>query len=361
MVGFTAAQSRDGHTSDLGALAKVRPSLGRCDPILAHREDSDILVSNMNSESQVVHLDQKDFINLAKAQHACGDGNQFVAALRTAKQRVLSGSAFFPLSSSHYVETSKNHNPTQRRDLALLMGGLSLFRTMAPPQPIIEAEVEHALHRLMGKPERPKPIEVFGVGMAHAVGLPFSPEDMWRQNGYDPDAYDPLAVEHFLLEAPEGPTAYDEERREKATAYAKAEERRAAALAQSPPPQAMRPKLFDLVGLWDFRGVFIAAQIDAGLPGDFISEELSEEELYKFLRDIPTLHVLAELRRLGHENPQKPWEPNDMRDLRSLAVALVYCDVVFCDKRWWHEIRRSGLAARHGTRVCRRTEELEEL
>lgn len=282
-----------------------------------------------------------------------------MAELNAAKQAVLSGSAVFPLSSSHYVETWKNHNARQRRELAFVMGPLSRFRTIAPLQPIIEAEVEHALHRLTGQPEHPKPIEVFGVGMAHAVGLPSSSAEVWRKNGHDPEAYDALVVEHMLLEAPEGPTAYDEERRAGAIAYAEAEERRAAALAQSPPPDRTRPVMFDLLGLLDFRGVFIAATSDAGLPANFIVE-LPREDLEAFLREIPTLHVLTELRRLGHENPQKRWDPNDIQDLRSLAIALVYSDVVFCDKRWHHEIRRSGLAERYGARVHRRTEELEE-
>lgn len=106
--------------------------------------------------------------------------------------------------------------------------------------------------------------------------------------------------------------------------------------------------------------MFIAALADAGLPATFLLD-LPREDLEKFLRDIPTLHVLAELRRLGHENPQKRWEANDLQDLRSLAVALVYCDVVFCDKRWHHEIQRSRLAKRYGAHACRRTEELEEV
>ena len=58
---------------------------------------------------------------------------------------------------------------TSRLDLAFFTGGQSRFLTMAPPQPIIEAEVEHALHRLTGRPPEPKPIEVFGVGMTHAT------------------------------------------------------------------------------------------------------------------------------------------------------------------------------------------------
>lgn len=240
------------------------------------------------------------------------------------------------------------------------MGPLSLFRTIAPPQSIIEAEVEQALHRLTGKPEHPKPIVVFGVGMAHAVGFPSSSEQMWRDLGHDSDAYDPLVVEHLLLESPEGPTAYDEERRVRALNYVEAEERRATALAESPPPRETRPVMFDIAGLWDFRDLFIAAQVDAGLPVDFVLN-LARKDLEAFLRDIPTLHALAELRRLGHGNPQKPWAPSDLQDLRALAVAVVYCDVVFCDKRWHHEILRSGLGEPNGTQVRRRTEELEAI
>lgn len=114
--------------------------------------------------------------------------------------------------------------------------------------------------------------------MAHAVGLPSSSEQVWRELGHDPAAYHPLALEHFLLEAPYGPTVYDEEKRAAASAYADAEERPATALARSPVPGATRPVLFDLAGLWDFQGVFIAAQSDAGLPTDFLPRRMGKRQ-----------------------------------------------------------------------------------
>jgi hypothetical protein len=57
------------------------------------------------------------------------------------------------------------------------------------------------------------------------------------------------------------------------------------------------------------------------------------------------------LPQLRHQNPPAKWESNDLVDIAYLASAVVHCDVVFTEKQWVHELGRSGLLERHGTRA----------
>jgi hypothetical protein len=63
------------------------------------------------------------------------------------------------------------------------------------------------------------------------------------------------------------------------------------------------------------------------------------------------LWTVTELRRIRHQNPKEHFRPTDLNDLRALATALVYCDILWTDKAWTHAFQRTGLAARLGTKV----------
>ena len=61
------------------------------------------------------------------------------------------------------------------------------------------------------------------------------------------------------------------------------------------------------------------------------------------LRELPTLWATTELKRLQHENPARPWVPQDHGDLIALTMAIVHCDIVVFDKHWTALARRADL------------------
>jgi hypothetical protein len=90
----------------------------------------------------------------------------------------------------------------------------------------------------------------------------------------------------------------------------------------------------------------------AGLPPDALSLD-SKEAAMAMLRELPTLWETTGLKRLQHENPARPWVPQDHGDLIVLTMAIVHCDIVVFDKHWSALARRAGLDMANGTILCR--------
>lgn len=79
--------------------------------------------------------------------------------------------------------------------------------------------------------------------------------------------------------------------------------------------------------------------------------DLGADGITEFLKNIPTRHVLFELRRARHAQRHHNWTANDLNDLAALTVAVVYCDVVVTENLWTDLLRRSKLDACYDTIV----------
>ncbi len=69
---------------------------------------------------------------------------------------------------------------------------------------------------------------------------------------------------------------------------------------------------------------------------------LSDKGSWTLVQRMPALAALTELVRLSYPNVQKLRKVSDFYDLRVLAVALPYCDVVSADGFWAKIIGRSS-------------------
>jgi hypothetical protein len=88
--------------------------------------------------------------------------------------------------------------------------------------------------------------------------------------------------------------------------------------------------------------------VNAGIdPDDFFLQ--GKQFLTDFLETMPVVHAGLTLRTLQHQNPQRPWDPNDFHDIESLSVAIVHCDIVFAERHWGHMLRRARLPEKHQT------------
>jgi hypothetical protein len=111
-----------------------------------------------------VYLDQWVWIRLARAANGEpreGSDPQVLAAVQAA---VEDGVAF-PLSTTHYIETSKITNPRQRLDVARTMASISHCRTLRARRVLLRHQMLHAMHLTFGRPAfRPQAPEVLGTG-----------------------------------------------------------------------------------------------------------------------------------------------------------------------------------------------------
>lgn len=70
------------------------------------------------------------------------------------------------------METLKRRDAPSRHRLAAVMAELSKLHAIAPPSEIVPAELDAALRSRFGKPATVRPLNVFGIGVRHAFGIP---------------------------------------------------------------------------------------------------------------------------------------------------------------------------------------------
>jgi hypothetical protein len=82
---------------------------------------------------------------------------------------------------------------------------------------------------------------------------------------------------------------------------------------------------------------------------DFLA--LGEKRLLDFWADIPSIDTECELTAYRDRQWSRKVQPNDVRDLAQLAVAVPYCDAVVVEKFWKRAITETGLGKKYKTEV----------
>lgn len=118
----------------------------------------------------IVYLDQNKWIALSRLWHGKGDSSVDGSTLDSLLEAAQDGSAVFPLSQGHYMETWKNGNEKRRRRLAEFMVKLSNLITMASIQSVVRNELEVAFSRLFPGRVQMTSFELLGRFLAHATG-----------------------------------------------------------------------------------------------------------------------------------------------------------------------------------------------
>ena len=307
------------------------------------------------SRFTTMYLDQWVWIRLARARLS-----RFEAIPSRIRDQLVSarlqGTAAFPLSEAHYLETWKQGKLRRRSELAVEMGLLSGFLTLAPMRNIWPQELDQALHERFGRPQVMASPPVFG----HGVSFAFGQSDV-QPNVTSLDLEQRFLFEWEVLRSPDESrfSVDDHERRSKAARFADIETTESWKLKSWPVSDQERAQRFRVQTLTnldvDFYGRLIAADISPEELG-----ALGGEGLEALVRAVPTLWVLTELRRLRYANPSQGFKPSDLYDLRALAVAIVYCDVVIADRAWVHVLQGSDLPERYGTVVAAKLEHVLE-
>jgi len=94
------------------------------------------------------------WLRLAKADSEQPREVGDVAGLAAVRESADAGVAF-PLSSTHYMETSKIKNPRQRARLARTMASISHCRTLRSARVLLRHQMLCALHESFGRPAFP--------------------------------------------------------------------------------------------------------------------------------------------------------------------------------------------------------------
>jgi hypothetical protein len=304
-----------------------------------------------------VYLDQNKWIDLMRARYDQKGGERYTDAHTVARAGVEHGLVSFPLSDIHYMEVAHRSEWRSRHRLAATMGELSRFHTVAPQAHVVPAEIDRALHARFGRPLQPRPLQVFGVGVRHAIGyadrkgkLPDDfplerVEDLARQLGRTDDFE--LAV---LSGPPENTPTADIDttaHRHVSADYQKREEELSERLKGEGWGKGDRLRRVMLASaLVDILEVVNDALEEARLSADQLIA-LGEDGMTEFLEDISSRWVLYEMRRDLHARGQH--EEGDLRDLAALSIAVAYCDVVVTEKQWVHVLTRARVDEKMNT------------
>ena len=279
----------------------------------------------------IVYLDQNKWIELAKMFHGKDTSSRASLVLRNFEAARADSSVRTPLSSFHYIETSRISNVDRKVRLGEAMWHFSRGETLIGYQAIVRYELELALAKHLAQVS-PGTINILGSGHAHAFCssplrgvLALFEEEVERSI---------LMGNEMLSIKP--PASYSESYRENFRQH----------LSTLHARYKNVPKELRENWLYTMSTIDILNPINDVIQKHCVPKEamdgLGEQRLNQVINDMPTRRVDPHLHRQVLRNPNYVARISDLEDWGGLAVAGCYCDVVVCEKHMADMLRRDG-------------------
>lgn len=308
-------------------------------------------------------------------------GAALLASVTSAARRGV----IFPLSTTHYLETSQISDPRQRRDLASVMIPLSGCTTIRRRKDLVQHQLLISFHEVFGRPAfRPNPLEVLGYGANWAFrgeeaslqvvdargedAVPTAEQLDWTRRAR-------LSSEALILAGPKDDEledlrsyGYDPEALAASTASRLAWEANYATFLKSlsgVSRSELRVFLHARELTHEYLEVFNDIVSEYRLPFarligvDANHPRASRRRMLDVMDRVPIIRIAVDLKLEVYRNSQRTWSANMMHDIEALAEAVPYCDVVVGDKDAVNLILRSKNDARHSTTVLSDLRDLE--
>jgi hypothetical protein len=324
-----------------------------------------------------VYLDQWVWIRLARA--AKGDPRedsdpQVLAAVQDAAENGVA----FPLSTTHYIETSKITNPQKRLDVARTMASISHCRTLRARRVLLRHQMLHAMHLAFGRPAfRPQAPDVLGTGFRWAFEGEPGPLRLHDPAGpVDPATID--GMPDFLRKAnqvaelmilagpgdqevgilrqqygyrPEATIEVQASRLEWESSYVEVLAEHPASRAELRVRLQARELLHEHLALYTELASEYRINLSREIRYDPDRPNVSRRAMVSFADTIPTLRIAVDLKTELFRNATKPWTMNPIYDIDALSMAIPYCHVVVPDREMADLLSRSDTGPRHGTKI----------
>lgn len=283
----------------------------------------------------VVYLDQNKWIELARMFH-CKDltarAKQILGEFEAAKRDAR---AVFPLSSVHYVETSRVSNVGRKVRLGEAMWNFSQGITLVAYSTIVWHELEVALSKHLPQVTSGV-VSILGRGYAHAFGVP-PPQRILTAFAENVERSILTGNPRFGIQPPAfaGMTHRENFRQHLATLHARFENVR----------PGLRENWLYAMSMVDILNPFNDVAARHNLQPAAL-DTLGEAGLKGVIDDMPTRRVDMHLHREVLKNRAYVARASDLEDWGGLAVASCYCDVVVCEKHMANMLQRNGFATR---------------
>ena len=332
---------------------------------------------DLHPQRPCVYLDQWVWIRLARAANGEPREASDPYVLAAVQDAAAEGVAF-PLSTTHYIETSKITNPRQRLDIARTMASVSHCRTLCARRVLLRHQMLHAMHLTFGRPAfRPQAPEVLGTGFHWAFeGKPRRmvlhdtngvvdpatisgmPEFLGKASQLTEamilagpaDAEISQLREHYGYR-PEAMTEVEASRLGWEASYVNILADHPASRAELRVRLQARELLHEHLDMYQalIREYGINLSREIGYDPDRPS--VSRRRMVGFSDAIPSLRIAVDLKTELFRNTTKTWTMNPIYDIDALSMAVPYCHVVVPDREMASLLSRSGTGPRLGTRI----------
>jgi len=279
----------------------------------------------------IAYLDQNKWIELAKMAHGKDKSIRAKRVLRDFEAASDGGHVDIPLSSFHYIETSRISNVDRKVRLGAVMWRFSKGATIIGYAAVVRHELEVALAKHFPRVTAGS-ISILGRGHSHAFGTPplqgvlaHIEEEVERSMliGNEVLGINPLRSHN---------TKYRENFREHlATLHAR----------QKDVPKDLRENWLYAMSTVDILNPINDVIHKHGLPKEAL-DGLGEHKLKQVIDEMPTRRVDLHLHKQVLRNPSYLARSTDLEDWGSLALASSYCDVVVCEKHMADMLKRDG-------------------
>jgi len=319
----------------------------------------------------VIHLDTKDWIELARGYYGRAPGLQSTAKLILA--RAESGKAIFPLSLVHFIETVRNQNSKGRKRLAEYVMRVSQGWAILPAPMIVNLEIEDACLRLLGS--NGYDLQSFAIrrGLSQLVGAKADLEvEDTNPNHPIPEATK-RELKNYLLGTVETPEALlflmqsglNESRLKKEQERSKKVVEELEQIRSSESSRIKDNSLRRRVAMANYFRSVINPKLCTFLmsigsdPYILANKVLTDQKsTIRFFQSMPTSYCLVMLTFYRDMQRARRIASNDLNDIMSLSIAIPYADVVVTERMWHTAILQTKLDRLYQTVVLKSAKDL---
>ncbi len=311
----------------------------------------------------IIHLDQKDWIGLARRYYGVDPDAENIA-----KQVVHASKAekaIFPLSITHFDETMKRLDDESRQRLAKYMVTVSKGWAILPATRIIDPEIEDACLKSLRLPREDLQKLAIKKGLSQLMGGKAELE--WKTPpppGLNEELLEKIespetllmSLEHGFGEeqlgemqgaAEEGSSRIEQIR--KSQSEVDNDLRHRATLAQYLISD-INPKIVKFL---------LSIDVD---PKAFADKFLRDQgQIIQLFQSMPTSYNVVELSFRRDMLTDRKVHPHDLNDIMSLSIALPYSDVVVTERMWHTIILQAKLDKLRPTRVLKSVRDLSPI
>jgi hypothetical protein len=333
-----------------------------------------------------VYLDQWVWVHLASAALGKPRNPGDVEALDAIRGACAKGVAF-PLSATHYIETTAVKDPRQRRDLAAVMAPISFCQSLRATPDLVRHQMLTAMHERIGRPTfRPSPLKVLGIGADWALtGKQGRLRLLGPDGEIEPEISGVLTSQELrqanqwaevkLLTGPDddevdglrGVGYQPEKAADSAASRLAWEELYVGMLRDAPISRSeLRVRVMTREVVHEHHALLVDLLGEhrvslTRLAGGEPMTARSRAGMIDFADRMPSVRIAVDMKTELFRNTQRTWSGNHLHDIDALSVAVPYCRVVVTDKDAAASLTRTKADERNGTVVLSRLADVTDM